>query len=414
MQRLLLIISILLTLTNFPVFSDWELRNKEIGISALGALPLDYIKENGKMIYADGTNLYYSTDLGITWLKDTNNLTKQAISIVRKDSTIILSCNKLISVVRSTDMGKTWHSRIEGFGSGDSSRMIQSVLAIKDSFVFVGAFGFGIFRSSINGNDDWIRKNNFVGLESWKKIIPKTILTIGDKIFVGCNNNGIWVSTDNGESWYSRNNGLSFSAVFDLQYFDGFMYAGTFGGGVCRSSNFGETWERITPEEILNLSRILRVYAEGNVIITSSADNSGNFISKDFGGSWFLEPYCLQKKLKNQMCSLLKLDEYLYAMFYYHGFYRIKWDNLITSISDNGINNNIFPNPARSTTHISLLQEGDITFTAVDVLGRSFPLWSGYASAGDMELDVSSLPAGTFTLLINYGIKVEAVRLIKN
>jgi len=413
MQRLLLILSILLTLTNFPLFSDWELRNKEIGLSAQGTLPLEYIKENGKMIYANGTNLYYSTDLGITWLKDTNNLTKQAISMVRKDSTIILSCNKLISVVRSTDMGKTWHSRIEGFGSGDSSKMIQSVLAIKDSFVFVGAFGFGILRSSINGNDDWIRKNNFVGLESWKKIIPKTILTIGDKIFVGCNNNGIWVSTDNGENWYSRNNGLSFSAVFDLQYFDGYMYAGTFGGGVCRSSNFGETWERITPEENLNLSRILRVYTEGNVIITSSADNSGNFISKDFGKTWTLEPYSLQKKLIYQMCSLLKLDEYLYAMFNYHGFYRIKWDNLITSISDNGINNNIFPNPARSTIRISLHQEGNISISAVDVLGRSFPLWSGFASAGEMELDVSPLPTGTYTLLINHGTKMEAVRMIK-
>lgn len=53
MQRLLLILSILLTLTNFPLFSEWELRNKEIDLSAQGTLPLEYIKENGKMIYAD-------------------------------------------------------------------------------------------------------------------------------------------------------------------------------------------------------------------------------------------------------------------------------------------------------------------------------------------------------------------------
>ena len=137
-------------------------------------------------------------------------------------------------------------------------------------------------------------------------------------------------------------------------------------------------------------------------------------ISTDFGKTWTLEPYSLQTKLHNQVCSFLKLDEYLYAMFYYYGFYRIKWDNLITSISDNGINNSIFPNPASSTTRVSLLQDGDISISAVDMLGRSFPLWSGIASAGDMELDVALLPTGTYTLLINYGTKVEANKLIKN
>ena len=43
-----------------------------------------------------------------------------------------------------------------------------------------------------------------------------------------------------------------------------------------------------------------------------------------------------------------------------------------------------------------------------------FTLWSGFAAAGEMELDVSPLPTGPYTLLINYGTKVETVRLIKN
>lgn len=73
----------------------------------------------------------------------------------------------------------------------------------------------------------------------------------------------------------------------------------------------------------------------------------------------------------------------------------------------------IFPNPARSSTRISLLQEGDIIITAIDVLGRSFSLWTGFATAGEMELDVSLLPKGSYTLLINYGTKVEAVRMMK-
>jgi hypothetical protein len=80
---------------------------------------------------------------------------------------------------------------------------------------------------------------------------------------------------------------------------------------------------------------------------------------------------------------------------------------------ENYFKTNLFPNPARSTTRISLQREGNITISAVDVLGRSFPLWSGYASAGDMELDVSTLPTGSYTLLIDYRTKREAVRMIK-
>jgi|GEM_PF-5816541 len=89
-------------------------------------------------------------------------------------------------------------------------------------------------------------------------------------------------------------------------------------------------------------------------------------------------------------------------------------ESIITSVLFNNRQvSSIFPNPARSTTHISLQREGNITISAVDVLGRSFPLWSGYASAGDKELDVSTLPTGSYTLLIDYGTKREAVRMIK-
>jgi hypothetical protein len=75
--------------------------------------------------------------------------------------------------------------------------------------------------------------------------------------------------------------------------------------------------------------------------------------------------------------------------------------------------NGLFPNPAYSTTRLKLQQEGQVAITAVDLLGRTFPLWSGYASTGTLELDVSALPTGSYTLLIDYGTKREAVRLMK-
>ncbi len=92
----------------------------------------------------------------------------------------------------------------------------------------------------------------------------------------------------------------------------------------------------------------------------------------------------------------------------------LTWPPKEVSVSlEQQYNYQLFPNPAHSSTRLNLQQEGDISITAVDVLGRSFPLWSGYTSVGEMELDVSSLPEGSYTLLINYGTKVEAVRMMK-
>jgi hypothetical protein len=51
--------------------------------------------------------------------------------------------------------------------------------------------------------------------------------------------------------------------------------------------------------------------------------------------------------------------------------------------------------------------------TAVDLLGSETQLWSGFAPAGDLELDVSQLPIGIYTILINNGYKTEALKMIR-
>ncbi|MGB9703047.1 MAG: hypothetical protein ACPL1A_10060 [Candidatus Kapaibacteriota bacterium] len=92
-------------------------------------------------------------------------------------------------------------------------------------------------------------------------------------------------------------------------------------------------------------------------------------------------------------------------------YYYYTSDNL--SVKENETKIITFPNPAYSTARVKLQQEGQVAITAVDLLGRSFPIWSGYASTGDMELDISTLPTGSYTLLIDYGTKREAMRLMK-
>jgi len=72
-----------------------------------------------------------------------------------------------------------------------------------------------------------------------------------------------------------------------------------------------------------------------------------------------------------------------------------------------------FPNPASSTTTIKLSEELNGKISAVDLLGNETLVWSGFAPVGDLELDVSHLPAGIYTILINNGYKTETLKMIK-
>ena len=73
----------------------------------------------------------------------------------------------------------------------------------------------------------------------------------------------------------------------------------------------------------------------------------------------------------------------------------------------------LFPNPTTSTTTIKLDEELNGKITAVDLLGNETLVWSGFAPVGDLELDVSHLPAGIYTILISNGYKTEALKMIK-
>ena len=89
-------------------------------------------------------------------------------------------------------------------------------------------------------------------------------------------------------------------------------------------------------------------------------------------------------------------------------------ESIITSVSDKkNYTNLLFPNPASSTTTIKLTEELNGKITAVDLLGNETLVWSGFAPAGDLELDLSHLSTGIYTILISNGYKTEAMKMIK-
>ena len=177
------------------------------------------------------------------------------------------------------------------------------------------------------------------------------------------------------------------------------------------TSNGGRNWYRVSELKMLpNKLFILKFEHNYVLCLNSWSDIIESF---DLAQSWLID--FANHKLGNlpfEIRNVYQISQNNFLIYDADELWElnIKGNKIIEPIN---LYHLPFPNPADATTRIFLSQEGDVSISAVDVLGRSFPLWSGFASAGDMELDVSPLPAGTYTLLMNCGTKVEAVRMIK-
>jgi len=68
-----------------------------------------------------------------------------------------------------------------------------------------------------------------------------------DKIYIAGDGlySGFFISKENGYDWQYKNNGLGKIALSSLSLNDTVLYAGSFGQGVFRSTNYGEKWEPI-------------------------------------------------------------------------------------------------------------------------------------------------------------------------
>lgn len=180
------------------------------------------------------------------------------------------------------------------------------------------------------------------------------------------------------------------------------------------TNNGGKNWNNISELRFWPSSLFFLEVRPDYILMTN--DWADIIESYDFGKSWIIEKTDRQQDQETYPFWIIKTHPISHRKYLIYDVFNQLWELDLDAVNINS-NDRIsmlpFPNPARTTTWIKLQHDGEVTISAVDILGRSFQLWSGYTFAGDKELDVSSLPAGTYNLLINYGTKIESVRMIK-
>ena len=196
------------------------------------------------------------------------------------------AANTIIPIILLTIiLGKQSYAQWEKTNFPDTVKV--NTIITKDSSIFVGTDGYGIFVSTNNG-ENWKSSNE--GLPSKKVhtifIYGKNLPDGHARIFAGTEL-GVSVSTDNGENWKSINSGLSGLGVWSLEASadavgDTTIFAGTW-SGVYASTDWGENWKITGLSSTTMPVYSIIIYDR---IIYAATFSGGLFLSLDKGRTW--------------------------------------------------------------------------------------------------------------------------------
>src|SRR5204863_1633951 len=194
-----------------------------------------FARAGTKLFAAQTTGMETSTDNGGTWTFSA--FSNGVYSFSGVGSTIYLGSNS--KVFKSTDLGVTWIDVSTGLGKGG----IQALL-FDGTNLFAGtpADAAGMYRST-NGGTSWDPAS--MGLPIGSEI--RSMISFGGYVFAGTEGDGIYRSSDHGDTWTKsdiNNSLLAHALVLSFCTKDNAIFAGA-ANGIYKSTDGGATFLRV-------------------------------------------------------------------------------------------------------------------------------------------------------------------------
>jgi len=219
-------------------------------------------------------NILFSPDNGSNWADITNGLTGHRISQLYYYNDILFA-NANGQVFTTIDNGANWKSSqnyISGFNC--------TALYVNESNIFIGMWGGGVARNTINLDQAWSIKNEGLMLTS-----VNDLTAINDTIFVGSGYSFVRTSFDQGVHWQQAKDKYGFrsGSANHLTIYKNTPYVGTGGGGILKPDIEQNYWKTVSddlPGQIIN------GLCSNDIYIFTAVSGEGIYRSEDPENGW--------------------------------------------------------------------------------------------------------------------------------
>ena len=382
--------------------AQWQNVSNEIG-----GLNVRALAPNGSNIFA-GTFLlldnYGSTYPYGVWhsLNNGNNWTFTSLSL--RITNLFVYNSRLFA---STNWEGNYYSDNNGanWTALSNNRNIHK-FSSNSTYIFAGA-DLGLYSSSDNGNN-------------WSLILSTgdvSNLLVKENIILAGSGSSLNVTTNGGTNWDQISVGY---AVYSLATNGTDIFAGTYNGGVLKSTNNGYNWIQTTS---FNASFITALIAFSSNIIAGDFGGTGIFVSTNLGLTWMQKNEGLGSS--TEIYDLISTNGYIFAGTS-NGVWRRSLGNLLsvnkiselvpTSFS---LHQN-YPNPFNPITKIKfdIPSSSFVKMIVYNSLGQEVTtLMNEKLSAGSYETswDGSGYPSGVYfyKLVSDKFVEVKKMALIK-
>ena len=321
---------------------------------------------------------------------------------------------------KSNDNGNTW----ETLSFPGTSR----VMCLSSGLVPGEIFGGGINYSNWTCGAFFFSSNHG---ETWSQVLLNeaggtfiqclAVNQLSHYLFAGTAGSGIYRSTDNGLSWRSFNIGLLDNNILSIASdTNGYVFIGT-QSGVFRSVDQGGNWSfaGLASDTILTIE-------------VNSADNifagtvSGHiYKSTDRGNTWV--DFSAGSDLSPVRCLLLNNEDFAMAGIDFKGVYRTLNSTVDISENENRIPvkyalEQNYPNPFNPSTRIKYSipdgvksQMSNVKLVVYDILGREIEtLINEQKEPGAYELtwNAANLPSGVYFYQLKAGDYIETKKML--
>jgi hypothetical protein len=239
----------------------WTVINNGLSSKLVKALA---INSKGEIFAGtNGAGVFKSVNNGNDWVEMNTDLTNKNILCLNmdKDDNLLAGAWFYGAVYRLKKDAAKW----EKLGVNDFD--VHSVFTAQNTYLYAGTQVNGSYRSVDNGTT-WAATGDFYGKTTYAFAQSANMIIAGVT-------DGIYVSNDNGGTWTLKSNGIDNPQIRSLVVVNnGYIFAGTLNGGVYRSKDNCNSWEKVNSGFTLPVT-VLSMGITNNSVLYSATSGNG-------------------------------------------------------------------------------------------------------------------------------------------